>query len=98
MGVPIKPRCSRKRSFVVIPVAYMLSPLNEIGRRWVAAPWLTAMGAEAVVVYSYTQNNQYLRWPRSYRFRYLDGWREKETRAAMVLKRLRVPTFVRKKA
>jgi hypothetical protein len=35
------------------------------------------------MVYSYTQVAQYLRCPRSYRHRYLDGWREKETRAAM---------------
>ena len=35
------------------------------------------------MVYSYTQISQYLRCPRSYRYRYLDGWREKETRAAM---------------
>src|SRR6267378_1293901 len=36
----------------------------------------------------------------SYRYRYLDGWREKETRAAMVFGRcfekLSVPIFVRK--
>src|SRR5712692_5095107 len=35
------------------------------------------------MTYSYTQISQYLRCPRSYRHRYLDGWREKETRAAM---------------
>ena len=29
------------------------------------------------------QVSQYLRCPRSYRFRYLDGWREKESRAAL---------------
>jgi len=29
--------------------------------------------------YSYTQIAQYLRCPRSYRYRYLEGWREKET-------------------
>ena len=39
------------------------------------------------MVYSYTQISQYLRCPRSYRFRYLDGWQEKETRAAMVFGR-----------
>ncbi|HUI74521.1 MAG TPA: PD-(D/E)XK nuclease family protein [Candidatus Acidoferrum sp.] len=39
------------------------------------------------MVYSYTQITQYLRCPRSYRYRYLDGWREKETRAAMVFGR-----------
>ena len=40
-----------------------------------------------MMVYSYTQISQYLRCPRSYRYRYLDGWREKETRAAMVFGR-----------
>src|ERR1700746_1720669 len=39
------------------------------------------------MVYSHTQIAQYLRCPRSYRHRYLDGWREKETRAAMVFGR-----------
>src|SRR3981081_4832091 len=42
---------------------------------------------EIPMVYSYTQISQYLRCPRSYRYRYLDGWREKETRAAMVFGR-----------
>src|SRR6202795_4461170 len=37
----------------------------------------------APMTYSYTQIANYLRCPRSYRHRYLDGWREKETRAAM---------------
>jgi PD-(D/E)XK nuclease superfamily len=37
--------------------------------------------------YSYTQIAHYLRCPRSYRLRYLDGWREKETRAAMLFGR-----------
>ena len=39
------------------------------------------------MVYSYSQISQYLRCPRSYRYRYLDGWQEKETRAAMVFGR-----------
>jgi hypothetical protein len=39
------------------------------------------------MIYSYTQISQYLRCPRSYRYRYLDGWREKETRAAMAFGR-----------
>jgi PD-(D/E)XK nuclease superfamily len=39
------------------------------------------------MTYSYTQISQYLRCPRSYRYRYLDGWREKETRASMVFGR-----------
>jgi CRISPR/Cas system-associated exonuclease Cas4 (RecB family) len=45
------------------------------------------MGREAAMVYSYTQISQYLRCPRSYRYRYLDGWREKDTRAAMIFGR-----------
>ena len=39
------------------------------------------------MIYSYTQISQYLRCPRSYRYRYLDGWREKDTRAALVFGR-----------
>ena len=39
------------------------------------------------MTFSHTQITQYLRCPRSYRYRYLDGWREKETRAAMVFGR-----------
>jgi len=39
------------------------------------------------VTFSYTQINSYLRCPRQYRYRYLDGWREKETRAAVVFGR-----------
>src|ERR1700752_144017 len=39
------------------------------------------------MTYSFTQISRYLRCPRSYRYHYLDGWREKETRAAMVFGR-----------
>ena len=35
------------------------------------------------MTFSYSQISQYLRCPRSYRYRYLDGWREKETRASL---------------
>ena len=42
---------------------------------------------EVPMTYSYTQISQYLRCPRSYRYRYLDGWHEKDTRAAMVFGR-----------
>src|SRR5271170_6242520 len=37
--------------------------------------------------YSYTQISQYLTCPRRYRHRYLDGWNEKDTRAAMLFGR-----------
>ena len=39
------------------------------------------------MTYSYTQISQYLTCPRRYRHRYLDGWTEKETRAAMLFGR-----------
>jgi hypothetical protein len=39
------------------------------------------------MTFSHTQIANYLRCPRSYRHRYLDGWREKETRAAMIFGR-----------
>src|SRR6266849_3169593 len=38
------------------------------------------------MTYSYTQISQYLRCPRGYRHRYLDGWREKEDSAAVLFK------------
>ena len=40
------------------------------------------------MTYSYTQISQYLNCPRRYRYRYLDGWQEKQTRAAMVFGRV----------
>jgi len=40
-----------------------------------------------VMNYSYTQISQYLTCPRRYRHRYLDGWQEKDTRAAMLFGR-----------
>jgi PD-(D/E)XK nuclease superfamily protein len=39
------------------------------------------------VIYGYTQISQYLTCPRRYRHRYLDGWQEKDTRAAMLFGR-----------
>ena len=39
------------------------------------------------MIYSYTQISQYLSCPRRYRYRYLDGWKEKDTRAAMLFGR-----------
>jgi len=39
------------------------------------------------MTYSYTQLSQYLTCPRRYRYRYLDGWKEKDTRAAMLFGR-----------
>ena len=39
------------------------------------------------MTYSYTQISQYLSCPRRYKYRYLDGWQEKDTRAAMLFGR-----------
>jgi hypothetical protein len=39
------------------------------------------------VTYSHTQISQYLRCPRAYRYRYLDGWREKDSRASLLFGR-----------
>lgn len=39
------------------------------------------------MTYSYTQVSQYLRCPRSYRYRYLDGWQEKETKTSLLFGR-----------
>jgi hypothetical protein len=39
------------------------------------------------MTYSYTQIAQYLRCPRSYRYRYLEGWKEKDSRATLVFGR-----------
>jgi PD-(D/E)XK nuclease superfamily len=39
------------------------------------------------MTYSYTQISQYLTCPRRYRHRYLDGWKEKDTRANMLFGR-----------
>jgi hypothetical protein len=39
------------------------------------------------MTYSYTQISQFVSCPRRYRFRYLDGWHEKNVRAAMLFGR-----------
>ena len=39
------------------------------------------------MIYSYTQISHYLTCPRRYRHRYLDGWKEKDTRAAVLFGR-----------
>jgi hypothetical protein len=41
-----------------------------------------------LMIYSYTQISQYLTCPRRYRHRYLEGWREKDTRPAMLFGRV----------
>jgi len=62
-------------------------PPRQTGRHLNAHHWPMAMGRAVAMVYSYTQISQYLRCPRIYRYRIWMGWREKETRAAMVFGR-----------
>src|ERR1700745_2053460 len=42
---------------------------------------------QQAMFYSSTQISQYLRCPRSYRYRYLDGWKEKDSRPALLFGR-----------
>ncbi len=39
------------------------------------------------MIYSYTQLSHHLACPRKYRYRYVDGWQEKDTRAGMLFGR-----------
>jgi len=39
------------------------------------------------MIYSFTQISQFLGCPRRYRYRYIDGWKEKETRAGLLFGR-----------
>src|SRR5215831_15278156 len=48
---------------------------------------LVRMRRATPMIFSYSQISHFLRCPRSYRYRYLDGWQEKETRAAMIFGR-----------
>src|SRR3984893_17695951 len=47
------------------------------------SPFLWRTSRRLPMTFSYSQVSQYLRCPRSFRFRYLDGWREKDSRAAL---------------
>jgi hypothetical protein len=40
------------------------------------------------MIYSYSQINKYLACPRGYRYRYLEGWKEKDTRANLIFGRV----------
>jgi PD-(D/E)XK nuclease superfamily len=39
------------------------------------------------MIYSFTQISQYMSCPRQYRYKYLEGWQQKDTRAAMLFGR-----------
>src|SRR6476660_5346243 len=69
----------------LIPLHLLASGKCSLARQSMTST--RAACGEIPMIYSYTQISQYLRCPRSYRYRYLDGWREKETRAAMAFGR-----------
>ncbi|PYX51691.1 MAG: hypothetical protein DMG76_31430 [Acidobacteria bacterium] len=57
---------------------------RSVGR---AFSWKSHRVRGGLVTYSYTQISHYLTCPRRYRHRYLDGWLEKDSRAAMLFGR-----------
>ena len=61
-----------------------IRPGRSMGRTFTRESGQLAGG---LMTYSYTQISQYLTCPRRYRYRYLDGWKEKDTRAAMLFGR-----------
>src|ERR1700732_4804171 len=65
----------------------MLPRANGKPCQWIRKRELTGTRRRIPMTYSYTQISQYLRCPRQYRYRYLDGWRERDTRAAMIFGR-----------
>src|ERR1700736_5028935 len=65
----------------------MRSLLQQSGKHFPSPPLTKVLRKVIEMIFSYTQIASYLRCPRSYRYRYLDGWREKETRAAMAFGR-----------
>jgi hypothetical protein len=58
-----------------------------MGRHWSVFCGERKQASSIVSTYSYTQISQYLSCPRRYRYRYVDGWQEKETRAGMLFGR-----------
>src|ERR1700752_3308904 len=81
--------CGHPTSPSTVGLSRTWKPLRprRSGKNFPAKPWAGNKSKGAAMIYSHTQIAQYLRCPRSYRHRYLDGWREKETRAAMVFGR-----------
>src|SRR3984893_16372446 len=65
----------------------MRSLLQQSGKHFPSPPLTKVLRKVIEMIFSYTQIASYLGCPRSYRYRYLDGWREEETRAAMAFGR-----------
>src|SRR5579864_4136499 len=63
----------------------MALPLPAVGKSFHPQTWTIRRWPD--VTYSYTQISHYLTCPKRYKHRYLDGWKEKDTRAAMLFGR-----------
>ena len=81
-GIIETSRTTLQRAF--LPESRSFCTCRGMGRAF-SAPQLAE--GRTPMIYSYTQISQFLRCPRSYRYRYLDGWQEKEARAAMIFGR-----------
>src|SRR5205807_4786043 len=68
-------------------------PIRSESESFCSGSGLRASGGDfchpggSLMIYSYSQINQYLSCPRAYRHRYLEGWKEKDTRANLVFGR-----------
>src|SRR5277367_1449789 len=61
----------------------MASRRQVTGKLFLPLEKMPGRRREKRMVFSYSQISRFLRCPRSYRHHYLDGWQEKEKRAAM---------------
>src|SRR5258708_2977301 len=77
--------CRRQRHFPA--QSRRLSSCKSVGRAFAGDRRPDQAGEVGVMTYSYTQISNYLTCPRKYRHRYLDGWQEKDPRAAMLFGR-----------
>src|ERR1039458_10087099 len=62
-------------------------PRRLNGKRFQRSPEMLRRFRSLAMTFSYTQISQFLRCPRAYRYKYLDGWREKDSRATAVFGR-----------
>src|ERR1019366_5079942 len=70
---------------MVAPLPIWKPSLRRLnGKSFQRSPEMQRRFRSLAMTYSYTQISQYLRCPRAYRHRYLDGWREKDLRKMIV--------------
>src|SRR5208337_462823 len=77
-------------SWSVSRARHFPAPARRLRSYWTLGRTLPSQSGQltgGLMTYSYTQISHYLTCPRRYRHRYLDGWKEKDTRAAMLFGR-----------